>query len=77
MVHSPKSERTPRVDDEEKMENQKKERASKPEPLRLNNVSQFPSPIVSADPFPDYPPLPDFLNRKKWQRPTVSEEAAA
>jgi hypothetical protein len=54
------------MDDEEKTEDQKNERASKSEPQRLDNVSIFPSPVVSGgDPFPDYPDLPDFLDRRK------------
>ena len=38
---------------------------SRSTPARLDNVSQFPSPVVSRDPFPDYPDLPPFLDRRK------------
>jgi hypothetical protein len=47
---------------------------SRSTPARLDNVSFFPSPIVSVDPFPDFPPLPDFLDRRKAKQAT---EAAA
>ena len=54
----------------------------KPAPIILEaglveNQSILLSAIVSGDPFPDYPDLPDFLDRKKWKRPTISEAAAA
>jgi hypothetical protein len=32
---------------------------------RLDNVLIFASPVVSGDPYPDYPPLPSFLDRRK------------
>jgi len=47
---------------------------SRSTPARLDNVSFFPSPIVSVDPFPGFPPLPDFLDRRKAKQAT---EAAA